>query len=171
LTTVSTTRIAWAAVFIQCVAIFIWAEVVNRREPEALASSAVTGPERIRFGKSEAERRALYAALVTGEPADRISVAHRDEKAVWNRNRDDYFHELERGRIARVAAKQNIPVWMAWWILDEGIHGHWPPPPGVSIYADDAPLSQATHPLPWHYRIADSPIPSAPISRPVQETR
>jgi len=92
---------------------------------------------------------------VRGEPQDRAQAATRREGEAWNRNNDSHFHELERNRVPGVAARFGVPAWMAWWILDEGLRNHWPPPPGVVLYADDAPLAQKTRPLTERHKIAE----------------
>ena len=120
---------------------------VDHRAPAPLASAAITGPERSRFGLTELRRRALYQRLVAGEPADRAAAATRSENAIWNRNRDSYFHELEWRRIPGVCRRENLPVWIGYLILDEGIREHWPAGPRVTLYTDDAPLAPVTRPL------------------------
>jgi hypothetical protein len=158
-------KIAWAVFAAHCVAIWIWAEVVHRKAPQATASAAVTA-DGTRFGKTEAERKKIFAELTRGEPQDRASVESRSDAAIWNRNRDSYFHEVERGRIPGVAARHGIPQWMGWWILDEGFHAHWPPAPGVTVLADDAPLAQKTRPLSQRRVIVSSPAEPAPAPAP-----
>jgi hypothetical protein len=161
-------KIAWGVFAAHCVGIWIWAEVVHKRAPQPTASAALS-PDGTRFGKTEEERKKLFAELTRNEPQDRLSVEGRSDAAIWNRNRDSYFHEVERGRIITLASRHGIPQWMAWWILDEGFHAHWPPAPGVTLLADDAPLAPKTRPLAQRRVIVSTPTPAAPAPPPVNE--
>jgi hypothetical protein len=150
-------RILWVVFAAECLAVLVWAIVVHVKSPPLTASAALTSSDGVRFGKSEAERKQIFQSLTLGEPGERVQAATRPEGAIWNRNHDSYFHELERNRIPGVAARHHIPVWMAWWILDEGFHAHWPAAPGVTIYADDAPLAQRTRPFATRHKITEGP--------------
>jgi hypothetical protein len=139
--------LAWAVFAASVAAVLLWAVIVDRRHPAPTASAEITGPERTRFGLSEARRREIFQALVLGEPIDRGVAERESETAIWNRNHDSFFHQHEWRRVPQVCRQHGIPTWLGYLILDEGIRSHWPPPPGVTIYADDAPLAQKTRPL------------------------
>ncbi len=140
-------RAAWGLFALACALVLGRAVAVTHATPAPVADGAITGPQRMRFGKTEAERREIFRALVAGEPADRARALAESETAVWNRNHDDFFHQFEAGRVAGVAARARIPAWQAWLIFDEGLRAHWPPPAGVEVRADDAPLARTTRPL------------------------
>jgi hypothetical protein len=104
-------------------------------------------PDGTRFGIPEARRRAIFQELVRGEPNDRRAVEGRRDDEIWDRNRDSFFHELESRRVAAVAAAHRLPLWKAYAILDEGIRAKWPPPAGVELRADEAPMARRTRRL------------------------
>lgn len=113
-----------------------------------------------RFGLSLEKRKEIYRAILKTEPSDRAAVANENEAAVWNRNRDDFFHQKEASRINGIAVAFHIPRYQAYLILDEGMRAHWDPPPGVEIRYDDAPLAKKTRP--WNERPIFLPAPGAP---------
>lgn len=149
-------RIAWAVFALEIVGVLAWARLVDTRSPELVVDAAV-GSDGKRFGKTESERQAIFRTLVAPEPQERAVAETQNEKAVWNRNHDDYFHQSEWRRVMGIAGGLQIPQWMAWAILDEGFRAHWTPPPGVTLYADDAPLARTTAPLEKHHVIAPAP--------------
>jgi len=157
----------WAWVFFgaQIVGVIAWAIVVDRSAKAPVASGEITGPDRVRFGKTEAQRRQMYQELVRDEPARRARAERQSDTAIWDRNRDSYFHQEERGEIPAVCARLGIPPWQGYLIMDEGFHEHWPPPPGVEVRADDAPIVRLTRPLAQRHLIAAGP-PLAPPSPP-----
>jgi hypothetical protein len=140
-------RLGWLLFALQCLGVFVYAVVVDRRVRRQVVSGAIAA-DGTRFGLSEAERRKLFQELTRGEPADRRSSLEYKEGSVWNRNRDDLFHQAEWRRIA--GAGRLAPEWMAYLILDEGIRNHWPAAPGVEVRADDAPLAPTTRPIAEH---------------------
>jgi hypothetical protein len=150
-------RLAWGAFALQVAAVVLWAIVVDRHDPQRSVSAEITGPAHLRFGRTEAERRHMYQELVRGEPADRAGSLHEAETTIWNRNHDSFFHQLEWRRIPAVWARLGIPLWLGYLVMDEGMREHWPPPPGVTVYADDTPLALITRPLVQHQVIAVGP--------------
>lgn len=155
-------RLAWMVFALEVTAALAWATVVHLRAPQPTADGAVHGEARVRFGKSEDERRRMYQELVRGEPADRAAAERQSETAVWNRNHDCYFHQYEWNRLAAVCARLGIPQWQGYLILDEGMREHWPPPAGVNVLADDAPLARTTRPLAARRVIASGKAPPPP---------
>lgn len=139
--------LAWGVFAASVLAVVLWAVIVDRRHPAPAASAAITGPERARFGLSEARRREIFQSLVLGEPIDRAAAERESETAIWNRNHDSFFHQHEWRRVPQVCRQHGIPTWLGYLILDEGIRAHWPAPPGVTVYADDTPLVRKTRPL------------------------
>lgn len=139
--------LAWGVFVASVLSVLLWALIVDRKNPPPTASAAITGPERTRFGLSEARRREIFQALVLGEPIDRAVAERESETAIWNRNHDSFFHQHEWRRVPQVCRQHGIPTWLGYLILDEGIRSHWPAPPGVTVYADDAPLAPKTRPL------------------------
>ena len=143
----SARRLAWVAFLAQVTAVFIWAALVDRSDPPKTLSGESVGAEKSRFGLPETTRRQMYQALLRGEPADRAAALRDSETAIWNRNHDSYFHQLEWRRLRSVCAQLSIPFWVGYLILDEGMRNHWEVPPGVTIYPDDTPLVRLTRPL------------------------
>jgi hypothetical protein len=139
-------RIAWLVFALEVGGVLVWAIRV-RASAHVEHVDGRPAPDGTRFGIPEARRRAIFQDLVRGEPADRRAVEGRREDEIWDRNRDSFFHELEWRRVAAVAASHRLPLWKAYAILDEGIRQKWPPPPGVELRADDAPLARRTRPL------------------------
>lgn len=139
--------LAWGVFVASVLIVLLWALIVDRKNPPPAASAEITGPERTRFGLSEARRREIFQALVLGEPIDRAVAERESETAIWNRNHDSFFHQHEWRRVPQVCRQHGIPTWLGYLILDEGIRGHWPAPPGVTVYADDTPLVPKTRPL------------------------
>ena len=137
-------RVAWALFGLEVLLVLGWAVKVDCGAPPTTVSAA-TSPAGVRFKLTEAQRRRIYEEILKGEPADRVESTKISEAAVWNRNHDDRFHEYEWRRIAGAAARHGIPAWEAYLMLDEGMRAHWPPPPGVDVYLDEAPLG-AHHP-------------------------
>jgi hypothetical protein len=140
-------RAALGVLLLQTALLLILAKsFVTATEPPAV-SVVPEGPERILFGKTEQQRREMFWALVAGETGDRELAEAESETAIWNRNHDNYFHQRESWRILATSRRFGIPLWQMAFILDEGIRGHWPTPPGVVLRADDAPLRRTTLPL------------------------
>ena len=137
-------RVAWGVFVVAVTAVLGYAGWLRLAAPIPRATIALAHDGE-RFGLSEAERRRIFQSIVRGEPADRAAVATRQESA--NSNRDTAFHLLEARRIERVASELAIPLWQAAYILDEGIHSCWPPPPGVELRADDGPMAHPSTPL------------------------
>jgi len=120
---------------------------VDSSDPTKTVSGEYTQPGNKRLGFTEERRRQIFQQLVRGEPDERQLAERESETAIWDRNHDSFFHQKEWRRLPGVAAANGITVWMAYLILDEGFKNHWPPPPGVVVLADDAPLAQRTRPL------------------------
>jgi hypothetical protein len=154
--TLTALRLVWGLFALEVLGVLGWAVQVWLANPAPRDSAELSGGA-LRFGLDEEARRHIFQELVRGEPSDRLAAEARREDAIWDRNHDSYFHELEWHRIAGVAARQAIPLWQAAYILDEGIHEHWPPPPGVELRADDTPLAQRTQPLAKRAVITASP--------------
>jgi hypothetical protein len=142
-------RVAWGLFAAQVLLVLGWAVHVDRASPPPVASGA-TSADGVRFGLPEARRRLIFQELLRGEPQDRLDAQKISELATWNRNHDDHFHEREWRRVGAVASANRIPFWQAYLIMDEGFRAHWPPPAGVEIRHDDAPLKRTT--VPFHQR-------------------
>lgn len=158
--------LAWGVFAASVGAVLIVAIVAHRRHPAPVASAEITGPERTRFGLSEARRREIFQALVLGEPIDRAVAERASETEIWNRNHDSFFHQHEWRRVPVVCRQHGIPTWLGYLILDEGIRSRWPPPPGVTIYADDTPLARTTRPLSQRRILGTGAAPGAPPGAP-----
>jgi len=141
-----TARIAWAVFAVEVLALALWAARALRTEP-APQGDATTAKNGVRFGKTVGDRRRVFVELMRGEGENRERAERETDQHPWNRNRDDYFHQWEWSRILWVSAQQHVPEWQGWLILEEGLREHWPPPPGVAILADEAPLARATPPI------------------------
>lgn len=153
-------RIAWVVFALEVAGVLAWAISV-RASAHVEHVSGRPAPDGTRFGLPESRRRAIFQDLVRGEPGDRRAAEGRSESEIWDRNHDSFFHEHEWHRVASVASANRLPLWKAWAILDEGIRQKWPPPPGVELRADDAPLAKRTR------RLEDRPILTpAPTSPP-----
>jgi hypothetical protein len=148
-------RAAWLLFTVEVLALGAWAVHVDRADPPAVVSGEWSGD--VRFGFGEAERRRMFQELVRGEPDERQKVESQSESAIWNRNRDSWFHQREHSRLDGVAATLSLASWQAYLILDEGFKKHWPPPPGVTVYADDAPLARTARPLAARRVIVSAP--------------
>jgi hypothetical protein len=161
-------RIGWGLFGLQVLAMLIWAIVVHRSDPEKVVSGDVVGPARVRFGMPERDRRRIFEEVVAFETLDQAEVRQKaKEEDVWNRNFDDYFHHKEFFHYVEVARRHHIPYWEAMLIVDEGLRGHWPPPPGITLHCDDAPLAPITRPLEERCVIsASAPLPQDTIPNP-----
>lgn len=145
-------RRAWFVFGGLVTAVLVWAGVALVREPLPSRDGAIDA-NGLRFGLSVAQRQTVYRDVLASEPADRASVAKGDEAAIWNRNRDDFFHALESNRVRAIAQRHRLSIWHVYLILDEGFRAHWAPPPGVVIYRDEAPMARTTRPLETRARL------------------
>ncbi len=150
-------RVAWSLFALEVAIVLSWAGALVIANPPQTASAEVTGPERSQFGLPEAKRQELFRDLVKGEPADRATAERESETAIWDRNHDSFYHQREWPRIVQTAHKHHIPTWEMAAILDEGLRAHWPPPPGVELRCDDAPLRSTTRPLSQRPLITGAP--------------
>ena len=139
-------RLGWALFALQLALLIAWAVKVDRRAPR-LVGSADVAPDGTRFGRSDTRRRQDFATLLRGEELNRESAERLSETATWNRNHDSFFHQDEWGRIRWWSHQIGVPEWVGWLELDEGLRGHWDPPPGTTVFADEAPLKRTTRPL------------------------
>jgi hypothetical protein len=159
--------LAWTFFGLVLALVSVWAIRVHLASPAPPPVAGEPDSRGVWLGKTEAERRTIFQELARGEPGDRVAARRERENAVWDRNHDSYFHELEFRRFAGVSRRLRIPEWQAHLIFDEGLRAHWPPPPGVEIRADDAPLAQKTRPFAERPLItAGPPAPAGPPAAP-----
>lgn len=157
--------IGWALFALLVALLLGYAARVDRQSPRAQLSGEIA-PDGSRFGLSLARRRAAFVELMRGEKENREQAEKMSEKQIWNRNHDSYFHQYEWGRVLWWSRHLGLQDWQGWLIVDEGIRGHWPMPPGVPLLADEAPLLPVTRPLDRRPVITPAGAPAAPAATP-----